>query len=153
MLMIMSEQVIAAEPCQEKHAITEEITAAIGSLLKLHNEELKAVINGDFTQSESFQIKLKKLREWKAVLMDSAARPRHESWMLGVRLQSAALLQIFGTIPVLKTHSAGDVRSLISSRAAFSVREALWIRCAPSAGIKLGTSLVIAVELYGGDSA
>jgi hypothetical protein len=66
----MSEQVIAPEPCPEKHALTEEITAAIGSLLKLHNEELKAAINGDFTQSESFQIKLRELREWKAVLMD-----------------------------------------------------------------------------------
>ncbi len=53
MLNGMSEQ---AEPCQEKHTITEEITAAIGSLLKLHNEELKAVINGDFTQTEAFQI-------------------------------------------------------------------------------------------------
>ena len=61
---------MSEQECLEKQAITEEISTAIGSLLNLHNDELKAVINGDFTQSESFQIKLKELREWKAVLMD-----------------------------------------------------------------------------------
>ena len=66
----MSEPAIALEQCPEKHAITVEITDVIASLLKLTNEELAAVIDGDFTRGESIHGQLRVLREWKDVLMD-----------------------------------------------------------------------------------
>jgi hypothetical protein len=53
-----------------KASVTVEITDVIASLLKLTNEELKAVIDGDFTRGELIQAQLKVLREWKDVLMD-----------------------------------------------------------------------------------
>jgi len=58
-----------------------------------------------------------------------------------------------GTIPVSKNsfQPVMCVHHLVT--AAFSVREALWIRCLRRAGYKAGTSLVNRVELYGGYSA
>ena len=63
----MSEPAVAPQPCPEKHAITVEITDVIGSLLKLTNEELAAVINGNFARGESIHAQL-------------ATCPRHEPW-------------------------------------------------------------------------
>ena len=70
LFLTMSEPAVALEQCREKHAITIEITDVIASLLKLTNEELAAVIDGDFTRGESIQAQLRVLREWKDVLMD-----------------------------------------------------------------------------------
>jgi hypothetical protein len=56
--------------CAEKSAFIGQIKEVIAEILRVHSAELEAVANGDFTQKESTEGRLKELRGQKILLME-----------------------------------------------------------------------------------
>jgi hypothetical protein len=51
-------------------ALANDIQAAIGAILEIHNREFEAVLKGDFTTGEETLNRLKQARQHKALLIE-----------------------------------------------------------------------------------
>ena len=58
------------EACRHKQTLEGELREAIARLMALHNEDFEAVVNGDFSQSESIQKRLQEARIVKTLIIE-----------------------------------------------------------------------------------
>jgi hypothetical protein len=62
------------QECREKQALIDQVRAVINLIASIHNDELKAVLDGDFGAGESTQKRLQDARELKGLLIELLQR-------------------------------------------------------------------------------
>jgi len=62
----------AREParCKDKQVLIDQIRGVINMIASIHNEELEAVLRGDYSTGDSISRRLRDTRELKSLLID-----------------------------------------------------------------------------------
>ena len=58
------------ERCRDKQALIDQIRGVIGMIASVHNQELDAMLRGDYSTSDSITRRLRDARELKSLLID-----------------------------------------------------------------------------------
>jgi hypothetical protein len=58
------------QECARKRALMEDIRAAMGALMSIHNDEVTALLDGDFDRLTELRAKLEGARERKTGLIE-----------------------------------------------------------------------------------
>ncbi len=60
--------------CEDKRGLIEDVRLAMNTLIKLNNQQMEAVIAGDFGKVKALQEELAEARLWKDSLIESYHR-------------------------------------------------------------------------------
>ena len=67
-----------SERCKDKQALIDQIRGVISMVASIHNEELEAVLSGDYSTGDSISRRLHDARELKSLLIDLFQRHINE---------------------------------------------------------------------------